>query len=113
MKIKSKGGLNYDSDIFSMTRDRQFVCSIVLLKIFISLWESVGACWNGSSYWIILKHAPPKLSSLIAFPMATLTSFSVLLDNEGEIIIAYNSTYIFYFVLGPWFHVVSLARPFT
>jgi len=46
--------------------------------------------------------------------MATLTSFSVLLDNEGEIIIAYNSTYyIFYFVLGPWFHVVSLARPFT
>ncbi len=38
--------------------------------------------------------------------MATLTSFSVLLDNEGEIIIAYSSTYyyIFYFVLSPWFH---------
>ncbi len=31
--------------------------------------------------------------------MATLTSFSVLLDNEGEIIIAYNSKVLLYFLL--------------
>ncbi len=41
MKIKSKGGLNYDSDILWMTRARQFVCSIVLLKIFSFLCEKV------------------------------------------------------------------------
>ncbi len=65
-----------------------------------------GSTGTVSSYWIIPKHTPPKLSSLITFPMTTPTSFSVLLDNEGEIIIAYNQHNVLYFVLGPWFHAV-------